>query len=214
MACQARKERTRAGSGEVVSGQGLRRLKGGQPEARHAEWMTRNAERGRKDVFSELLPIIHGWLDQAAPRITIGAESALRVTEAALKNHRGAIVEGMGERRIAVDPIEPVIRKRERGEEGRARGEWMHGGAKVVQKAGERERQRAGCATGFGFGLEDLDGEPGLREHNGRGEPVGARSDYASAAHGVIVPHSCGSSSSGHWTTLTLPSAVSVISGA
>ena len=93
--------------GEVVSGQGLRRLKGGQPEARHAEWMTRNAERGRKDVFSELLPIIHGWLDQAAPRITIGAESALRVTEAALKNHRGAIVEGMGERRIAVDPIEP-----------------------------------------------------------------------------------------------------------
>src|SRR6516162_7392672 len=57
----------------------------------------------------------------------------------------------------------------------------MNGGAEVVQKAGQREFQRASAASGLGLGFVDINRKSGLGEHDGGGQAVRSCSDDASA---------------------------------
>ena len=88
----------------------------------------------------------------------------------------------MGERSLAVNPLQTEVRERQRGK-GRTGGQWVNSRAEIVEKAGQGEGQGASCAAGFGFGLEDLDRQPCLGQHNGCREAVGAGTDHIGALH-------------------------------
>src|SRR5215475_569047 len=50
---------------------------------------------------------------------------------------------------------------------------------KIVPEAGQSQFERASGAASNRLGLEDIDLEPRLSEHDGSGEPVGAGADDA-----------------------------------
>ena len=60
----------------------------------------------------------------------------------------------------------------------------MDGRAEVVQKSRKGEGESTRAAAGLRFGFEDFDLQPRLRQHDGRGQAVGACSDDNRAALG------------------------------
>jgi hypothetical protein len=70
-------------------------------------------------------------------------------------------------------PFETEVAERQRRKKRRTCSERMDCRAEVVKKSRQRERQSSRRASGFALGLEDLDGEAGLRENNGCGKPIG-----------------------------------------
>ena len=76
-----------------------------------------------------------------------------------------------------MDPFEAVFGERERVEERRARAEGVCGRADVVNEARQGQLGRAHTAAYAILRLNDEDGLARLRQHDGRRQPVRARSD-------------------------------------
>ena len=92
----------------------------------------------------------------------------------------------MGQHGGGVDPFEAMVGKRQGSEEGRAGSHGMDGGAKVVVEAGQGEIHGAGGAAHVGLGLEDIDLQAGLGEHDGCCKSVRARADDTGFAAATI----------------------------
>jgi hypothetical protein len=162
---------------EMSAGEGSGGGERVEAEARHEERVARHGEGRRESRFEEGRPTMDDGREQMTPGWAVGAERVGGLGEVAFENHGGAIVEGMSERGGGVNPFEAVGGERERGEEGRGGGERMDGGAEVVEKAGQGEREGAGGAARLGLGFEDLDPQAGGSEDDGRGEAVGTGAD-------------------------------------
>ena len=94
----------------------------------------------------------------------------------------------MGQGRVGVHELEPVLRERQVAQEGRDEGEGVDGGAGVVHEARQRQLLGAAAAADGVGALEDRDRAAGPGEHDGRGEPVGARADYDGIARVLRQP--------------------------
>ena len=79
--------------------------------------MTRNVRGRGEQIASEFLPTIGGWGHQCAPLLAVLAEFSLRVGKAALQNYSTAIIEGMRQRRLAMNPFQSVVAQRKGGQE-------------------------------------------------------------------------------------------------
>ena len=139
--------------------------------------MARHVRHGTEDFLGEGQPVFRKWLDKTAPGFSVRTKGSLGIGEIAFEHDGGSVVEWMGERRGAVNPVQSVIFERKCREKRRAHSKRVNGGAEIVAEAWEGEREGAGRSTGLRFGLENLDAKPSLRENDRGGEAVGARSD-------------------------------------
>ena len=71
-----------------------------------------------------------------------------------------------------MNPFQTAIAEWQRIKKWRSRGHRMHGGSKVMKKAGGSEGQCARSSTGFRFRLVHFDMQPSLGEHDGRGKAI------------------------------------------
>ena len=93
-------------------------------------------------------------IEQPPVGLRVRAESASRLLHGALQHHRGAVVERVGQRRVGVHQLEPVLRQRQAAQEGRSERQGVHRRAGVVHEAGQRQLLRAAAAAD---GLRALD---------------------------------------------------------
>lgn len=150
-----------------------------QAKMRHQEWMSRKTRRRTENRGGQFVPMFDKGSHQGYPAKAIFAQGALRVIEITFQNESRAVVERMGQRCRRVNPFEAEFFKWQSQEEGGPGCEGMNCRAEIVLEAGKGQFQGAASAASNGLGLEDLDLEPGLREHDGGSETVGARSDNA-----------------------------------
>src|SRR5665213_1253589 len=90
---QSGKQRACSRTGETPGCQSQRRLKSGEPELRHEQWMTRNMHGGSQRITGKLLPVLNNWLEQSAPRRTIATEYISSLRQIALENNCRAVIE-------------------------------------------------------------------------------------------------------------------------
>src|SRR5690348_5864934 len=103
--------------------------------------MTRNPQQGAQQYGSQFGPMRDQLAYQRVPGFSIFAECANRIVQVALEDDGGAIIERMGDRSWRLNPLEPILVKRQRRKEWGCCGHWMHGRAEVVAKSGKREFQ-------------------------------------------------------------------------
>ena len=170
-------EGARALALETRARQPRRRAEGARAEARQHQRMARRAQRA-EDLAHELVGIADERIEQPAVGLRVRAESAGRLLHGALQHHRGAVVERVGQRRVGVRQLEPVLGQRQAAQEGRSERQGVHRRARVVHEAGQRQLLRAAAAA-HGLGaLDEGDPAAGPGQHDRRGQPVGARADY------------------------------------
>jgi hypothetical protein len=127
-----------------------------------------------EELALEPWPGGNGALHELAIGVGIRAERLRRFLERAANEDRGAVVEGMSERRRRVDQRQVEV---ERPEEGRAGNERVDRGADVVTEPGERQLGGSRPAADRVVRFEDQDGAAGLRERDRGGETVRPRTD-------------------------------------
>src|SRR5690349_15588836 len=174
--------------------------------------VARYAQQRAQEFRSQFGPMRGQLGDQRSPGFSIFTEGANRIFEVAFKDDGGAIVEGMSDRGWRVNPLQPVLVQRQGRKEGGSCRHGMYGRAEVVTKSGKRKFQGARAAAVHSFGFEDLHFEPGLGEHDGGRQPVGAGSDH-DGTRGADI-HWSGLTVSGISTTWILPSGCNSMVGA
>ena len=181
---------------EFVASDPLRGLDAVEREAGHAQGMAGKAEERAEGVDGEVVPMLsigsgeigsreigtQEGIEEGAPAAAIHAEDAVSGGEIALE-YDCAVVEGMSERRVAMNPFKTVLGEGERLEERRGDGHGKDGRSEVVLKAGEGQGQGTGSAAGLGLGFVYVDSDASLREDDGGGEAVGTGSDDDGAGH-------------------------------
>jgi hypothetical protein len=119
-----------------------------------------------------------GVLDEGLEEEVVGgaidAEGFGSLVEGAVEDSGAAVVEGMGEGDVRVDPFEAVGGEVEIFKYGRGEAGGVDGGADVVMEAWEGEFLGAGAAAGGGTGFGDEDFPAAAGEVSGGGEAVRA----------------------------------------
>ena len=139
--------------------------------------MARRAQRS-EDLAHELVRSADERIEQAPVGLCVRTESPGRLLHRALEDHSGAVVERVGQRRVGVGQLQPMLRQRQAAQEWRDERQGVHRRAGVVHEAGQRQLLRAAAAA-HGFPtLDDGDLAPCPGQHDGRGEPVRTRADY------------------------------------
>jgi hypothetical protein len=129
-----------------------------------------DVEDGAERVVEYCLPALDEGVKEPAPGACIRAVQGLAGGAGApLEEGRGAIVEGVREGGLGVDPGEAVALEGEGAEEGGGDPEGVDGRAEVVREAGEGERSRAGTAADLVAGLVGGHAAPRAGEGNGGG---------------------------------------------
>ena len=181
-----------AGSPEREPGQGLRGERAGQREARHEQRMARHAEYGREEHRDQSLPFVDDGSEHPAPGVGIAAQRLVeRVPlEVARQHDAPPRCERVCDRRVGVDPFEPVTFECEVADQRRRQAERVDRGARVVDEPRQRERCRADAAADGVRGLVDPDGAAGARELDRGGEAIRPRpdDDRVELRHGLAVP--------------------------
>ena len=157
-----------------------------EAEAGKQEWMPGPGDDGAENVGAELRPMGGEWFHEVAPGAAVCAERGFSFNQLPLQRNGGAVVEGVGERRGGLNPLNVVVLEGQGVEERRAGGHGVHRGAEVVLEAGEGEFHGAGGSADGGLGFEEFDVEAGLREHDGGGKAVGACADDTGFAAAMI----------------------------
>ena len=78
--------------------------------------MARRAERA-EDLPHELGRRAHERLEQPPVGVGVPAEAVSRLVHGALEQHRGAVVEGVRERRVGMRQLESVLGERQPAQE-------------------------------------------------------------------------------------------------
>src|SRR6266403_1314301 len=129
-----------------------------------------------QDFRGQIRPVIGERLHQAAPAFPVRAEDGFGLAEVALEDYGGA------------------------------RGEWMDGGAEIVEEAGQREFERARGAARLRLRFEDVNAHAALRKGDGSGEAVGSGANDAGPARALSgCGHWRGGGSGGHSMAMMRP---------
>ncbi len=159
-----------------------------------------------QDFRGQIRPVIGERLHKAAPAFPVRAEDGFGLAEVALEDYGGAIVERMGEWSGRVNPLQTVSLQRQRRKKRGARGEWMDGGAEIVEEAWHCEFERARGAARLRLRFEDVNAHAALREGDGSGEAVGSGANDAGPARALSgCGHWRGGGSGGHSTAMMRP---------
>ncbi len=172
----AGEERTRVRAREPPPREALGGLQRHQPEARERERMRRHPRRPE-----------HRHLD-VRPRFDDGAEGSAirggvffqvvgRLVERRVHRSRRPVVHRVRQHDWRRDPVEAVLGERQRAKEGRRRRERVNGRADVVDEARQRQLGGPHAAADGRFRFVDDNLSAKLREHDGGGEAVRARTD-------------------------------------
>ncbi len=170
---QAREEGSGARAAETRFGKAARRTDGVEAEAGEAQRVTRDAD-GCEDVVAELVPGSGERFEEGAPGLAVGPETGGGGVEGALEQNGGAVVQGMGEGRIRVDPFQTEAGQGKQLKTGRADGQGVDGGADVVNEAGQGKLGGAEAASELRGLLQHLHGMAGAGQQDGRAQAVGA----------------------------------------
>src|SRR6267143_1946742 len=182
------------------------RWKRGQAEARQQKGMPREHVQRAQDFRGQIRPMSDKRLHESAPAFAVWSENGFGVAQIALKRYGRAVVERMGEWSGRVNPLQTVSLQRERRKKRGARGEWMHGGAEIVEEAWHREFERARGAARLRLRFEDVNAHAALREGDGSGEAVGSGANDAGPARALSgCGHWRGGGSGGHSTAMMRP---------
>jgi hypothetical protein len=84
-------------------------LKGGQPEAGHAQRVIRYANDWTEAIEHELWPMLDQGLKEVSPGSTVYSERDFGTPDIAFQHDSGAVVERMREGRVAMYPMQPMI---------------------------------------------------------------------------------------------------------
>ena len=159
-----------------------RRRRRPHAEARQRERMRGNVQR-REDVLEQRLGIAGERREEPPPARLVLAEPAHGRVRRALEQGRGSVVERVRERRRRLDPLEAVLRERQRAEERRRDAERVDRRADVVDESRQRQLGRARAAA-HGVGrLEHAHRDPGPRQHDRRRQPVRPGADDDRVRH-------------------------------
>src|SRR5690348_17073519 len=139
--------------------------------------MVRKQGNRTKQLRRQFRPVLYKRCEQFPPGWAVFAQRPNCVIQGSLQNDCCSIVERMRERGIGLNPLQSVFVEWERGEKWRCDRHRVDCRTKIVQKTRQREWQSTSGASGFRFSLEDVNFEPGLRQHNGCGEAIWARTD-------------------------------------
>ena len=101
----------------------------------------------------------------------------------ALEHRSRSVVERMSERRRRPDPLDAVLRERQRREERRGDGEWMDRRAHVVLEPRRGQLGGAHAAADRLRALDDAHRHALARERDRRGQSVRARADDDRVRH-------------------------------
>jgi hypothetical protein len=170
-------ERPSAEAREPRAGEARRRPERLQAEAGEAEGMPRDGDDRPENPRLERLPRFDDRPHEPAVRRPVGAQPGGGLPDRALEEDGASVLERMREGGGRLDQLEPVLRQRERAEEGRAGNERMDRRAVVVDEAGQRQLAGAEAAADLLRRLEHAHAEPGAGERDRGREPVRPRAD-------------------------------------
>src|SRR5262249_7352102 len=96
-----------------------------------------SGKRGERPQYlaGKLPPVFDKRLHEATPNLAICAECSRGISQVALQHDGGAVVERMGQWRRRMNPLQAMLRQRQRGEKWRPHAQWMHGRSEVMQEA-------------------------------------------------------------------------------
>src|SRR5271163_554645 len=184
MGRQAGEVRLRAFLAKQNTTNDLRGRKSNQAEAPKQQRMPRKQVNGTKHFGGQVAPALGERQHEPAPSYAILTQRGISVAQIALQRDRGTVVKGMRQRARRVNPFEPVIRQRQRGEKWRPGSQWMHRRSEVMEKAGQGELKRSGGASRLGLRFKNVHFPSTLSENDGPSETIGTGADDASlAAH-------------------------------
>ena len=175
------------GGGGAKGGAGQR---AGGPESAEAEAgegkrVGGEVQRSREDFRRQLVPVANQRGEEGAIRGGVVSKGGARFLHAACESGGGGVIERMCDGDGRVDPLQTVVRKRERAEERRRQRHGMHGGTDVMQVPGQRQFERSSTAADGLVRFADQHRQTGAGQHDGSGEAVRTRTYY----DGVVLGH-------------------------
>jgi hypothetical protein len=156
--------------------QPLRRAQTDRSKARHRERMAWRAQ-WPEDLFQKLGRRANQRLEQAPVGLGVPAKAVSRLLQGTLEHYRGAVVEGMRQRRVGMHQLEAVLGERQAAHERGCKRQRVHRGAGVVNKARKRQLLGAAAPADGLRSFEDCHPPAGPGEDDRRGEAVRARAD-------------------------------------
>ncbi len=162
-----------------------------QAEARQQERMAGQPHHRPQHVVAQLAEALREWADHPAVGSGILAEPRGRLVERADQRDGGAVVEWMRDRDVRMDPLQPVAREIELGEERRGRAQRVDRRAHVVHESRQRQPGAARAAADGRFRLVDPDAEARARKHDGSREPVRAATDDGGIHSAKVQQEAC-----------------------
>ena len=153
------------------------RQPGPEPEPRHPQGVAGPAQHRPEHVAGKLVEATDQRAEDTSPGLPVRSQPRAGLVERADQDPRRTVVQGVREVDLGVPPDEAVLGQRERGQERRRDGERVHGGADVVQEAGQGQLRGAGAAADRVLALEHRDRPARLRERDRGGQPVGTGAD-------------------------------------
>ena len=135
-------------------------------------------------------PVAHKRRHQPAIRAPIHAQPLGSHAHIALKHSRAAVVERMRHRIARVNPLQPVIRERQRAQVRRTSGKRVNRRAYIVQEPRQSQFLGARAASGCVRSLQNKHAAPHLRDRYRRRKPVRTRPHDYHIISATAVRHS------------------------
>ena len=140
--------------------------------------MAREVKDGAEDLGDEGGPLLDEGSEKTGPSGEVmRGEFVRHGGELGVDGDGGAVVEWMGKGKFGVEPMEAVLRQRERTEEWRGDAHGECGGTEIVMEAGQRDLGCGACAAEGVVGFVDGDAQTGLGKGDGGSEAVGTGAD-------------------------------------
>ncbi len=158
------------------------RLQRRQAETTERDRMPRHTGRPEHGML-ELRPRLNDRSDQVLIGLLIAAECLRGTRQRPFDHASGLVVHRMRHHGRWLDPFETVVSQRQRPQERRSQRHGVNGRADVVNESWTRELGGAAAAARRRLRFVDDDAHPRTREHDGGGEPVGARSNDDGVCH-------------------------------
>ena len=136
--------------------------------------------------------------DERAPGVAVGSQPAGGLVDRSLEEDQVPLRQGMRERSVRLDPLEPVLRERQRAKERGRGGQGMDPRADVVTEPGPGELGRLETAPRLRLSLVDPHPVSGPGQHEGGRQPVRARSRDDHVGAGLPVPVPLGDDHAAH----------------
>ncbi len=188
---QPREDAARPLAAKREPGEHRRRRRGPRTETGQRDQVRGEVQRAEQ-VLEQRLRVGDERREQPPPPGVVVAETGRGSFRRALEQDRGPVVERVRERRGRLDPLDAVLRERQRAKERRRDPERVDRRADVVDEARQRQLGRPRASANRVGGLEDAYSDTGPRQHDRRGEPVRPGTDHDRVRHGSSLVFATG----------------------